>query len=378
MSSQYSEYFFASSINIINKDDWNSCVGDDHPFTRYEYLHALEESKSVSNKTGWKPHHYIEKNKDNKIVALCPLYIKNHSFGEYIFDHSWAEAYYRNGQNYYPKLQSAIPFTPVTGKRIILDQNLKNKKNKVKLIINNIIKEAINLNVSSLHFNFVPKPDSNLTLMIRQGIQFHWKNKNYKSFNDFLNSLSSRKRKAIKKERECVVKNNLEIKLFTGKLIKKEHIDFFYECYLDTTGKKWGSTYLTKKFFLELLTTFNDKILLIIAYQKNKMVASAINFLSQSHLYGRLWGSKCDIPFLHFELCYYQAIEYAIKNKLKVVEAGAQGEHKLQRGYLPTNTWSLHWIKERRFSEAIKKYLETESKFIDIQKENMEEINPFK
>ena len=378
MSSQYSEYFFASSLSLINKDDWNNCVGEDHPFTRYEYLHALENSKSVSNKTGWKPHHYIEKNNKNEIIALCPLYIKNHSFGEYIFDHSWAEAYYRNGQNYYPKLQSAIPFTPVTGNRIILNPKIKNKKNKKKLIINNIIKEAVNLNVSSLHFNFVPKPDSDLTLMIRQGIQFHWKNKNYKSFDDFLNSLSARKRKAIKKERRCVVENNLEIRLLTGELIKKEHMDFFYDCYLDTTGKKWGSTYLTKNFFLELLNNFNDKILLIVTYQKNKMVASAINFISQTHLYGRLWGSKCNIPFLHFEICYYQAIEYAIKNKLKIVEAGAQGEHKLQRGYLPTNTWSLHWIKERRFSDAIKKYLEKESHFINIQKENMEQINPFK
>ena len=378
MSSQNSEFFFVSSLSLINKDDWNNCVGEDHPFTRYEYLHALENSKSVSNQTGWKPHHYIEKNNNNEIIALCPLYIKNHSFGEYIFDHSWAEAYYRNGQNYYPKLQSAIPFTPVTGNRIILNQKIKNKKNKKKSIINNIIKEAVNLNVSSLHFNFVPKPDTDLTLMIRQGIQFHWKNKNYKSFDDFLNSLSARKRKSIKKERRCVVENNLEIKLLTGELIKKEHMDFFYDCYLDTTGKKWGSTYLTKNFFLELLNTFNDKILLIVTYQKNKMVASAINFLSKTHLYGRLWGSKCDIPFLHFEICYYQAIEYAIKNKLKIVEAGAQGEHKLQRGYLPTKTWSLHWIKERRFSDAIKKYLEKESHFIDMEKENMEQINPFK
>ena len=378
MSSQNSEFFFVSSLSLINKDDWNNCVGEDHPFTRYEYLHALENSKSVSNQTGWKPHHYIEKNNNNEIIALCPLYIKNHSFGEYIFDHSWAEAYYRNGQNYYPKLQSAIPFTPVTGNRIILNQKIKNKKNKKKSIINNIIKEAVNLNVSSLHFNFVPKPDTDLTLMIRQGIQFHWKNKNYKSFDDFLNSLSARKRKSIKKERRCVVENNLEIKLLTGELIKKEHMDFFYDCYLDTTEKKWGSTYLTKNFFLELLNTFNDKILLIVTYQKNKMVASAINFLSKTHLYGRLWGSKCDIPFLHFEICYYQAIEYAIKNKLKIVEAGAQGEHKLQRGYLPTKTWSLHWIKERRFSDAIKKYLEKESHFIDMEKENMEQINPFK
>ena len=215
-------------------------------------------------------------------------------------------------------------------------------------------------------------------MMIRQGIQFHWKNNNYKTFDDFLITLSSRKRKLIKKERQCIKNNNLVVRLLSGDDIKKEHIDFFYECYLNTTGRKWGSKYLTKKFFSELLENFRDKILLIIALKSNKMIASAINFLSSTHLYGRLWGAKYEVPFLHFELCYYQAIEYAIKNKIKIVEAGAQGEHKLQRGYMPQKIWSLHWIKDQQFSKAIEQYLDEETKLLNNQKESLEQFAPYK
>ena len=214
--------------------------------------------------------------------------------------------------------------------------------------------------------------------MIRSGIQFHWNNENFKNFDEFLNKLSSRKRKLIKKERQCIKKNELEVKLLNGDSIKEEHIDFFYDCYLDTTGKKWGSTYLTKNFFKELLLNFKDKILLILAVKNSNMIACAINFISASHLYGRLWGSKHNIPFLHFEICYYQAIEYAIKNKIKIVEAGAQGEHKLQRGYIPTKTWSAHWIKDKEFSSAIKSFLNKESELIDTQKNELNELSPYK
>ncbi len=378
MSLKNDDYFFISSISEVSKTNWNKCSGLDHPFTRYEFLHALEKSNSVSIKTGWQPHHYIEKNKKNDIIAICPLYIKNHSFGEYIFDHAWADAYHRNGLNYYPKLQSAIPFTPVTGNRLLISNKIKNKKYKTNSIIKNILEEVKRLKVSSLHFNFVPKTYCNLNLMTRQGIQYHWKNENYNSFDDFLQNLSSRKRKAIKKERKSIADSNLSIKLFSGDEIKIEHINFFYDCYLNTTEKKWGSTYLTKNFFIELLENFSDKILFIIAFNNYEMVAAAINFISSTHLYGRLWGSKYNIPFLHFELCYYQAIEYAINKKLKVVEAGAQGEHKIQRGYVPEKTWSIHWIKNKQFSEAIEKFLDQEAKQLNIHKENLEQFIPYK
>ena len=380
MPSLKSDYFFIDSLKKIKNTDWNVCVDSDHSFIQYEFLFALEKSESACSQTGWKPYHYIEY-KNDEIIALCPLYLKSHSYGEYIFDHAWADAYHRHGLNYYPKLQSAIPFTPVTGERIFVNKKIKNKKDKIKEIINNIINEAKKLNVSSAHFNFIKNPndwDANEPIMIREGIQFHWKNNDYKSFDDFLSTLSSRKRKQIKKERQCLQNNNLEVKLLTGDKLKKEDFDFFYECYLDTTGRKWGSTYLKKEFFMNILSNFKDKILLMIAFQDNIKIASALNFLSETHLYGRLWGSKFEVPYLHFELCYYQAIDYAIANKIKHVEAGAQGEHKLSRGYLPQKTWSAHWIKEKDFSEAINKFLNEEAKMINHHKEDLEALGPYK
>ena len=381
MSSLKSDYFFIDSLKKVKREDWNACVDDDHPFIQYEFLFALEESESACSQTGWKPYHYIEQNDDNDIIAICPLYLKSHSYGEYIFDHAWADAYHRHGLNYYPKLQSAIPFTPVTGERIFISKKIKNKKDKIKEIINNIIREAKKLNVSSAHFNFIKNPnewEAEEPIMIREGIQFHWENNNYKSFDDFLITLSSRKRKQIKKERECLKNNNLQVKLLSGDELQKEDFEFFYECYLDTTGRKWGSTYLKKEFFMNILSNFKNKILLMIAYQDDTRVASALNFLSKTHLYGRLWGSKFEVPYLHFELCYYQAIDYAIANNIKYVEAGAQGEHKLSRGYLPQKTWSAHWIKEKDFSTAINKFLNEEAKMISSHKENLEALGPYK
>ena len=375
-----SEFFFCSSLDLINKNKWNICIGNDHPFLQYEFLNALEKSGSATTKTGWQPYHYIEKEND-EIIAICPLYIKSHSFGEYIFDHSWADAYHRYGLNYYPKLQSAIPFTPVTGERIIINKKINNIEEKENEVIKNIIAEAKKINVSSLHFNFIKNVSqwkSNKEIMLRSGIQYHWENNNYKSFDKFLESLSSRKRKIIKRERLCIINNDLRVEWLNGDLIKEEHIQFFYDCYLDTTGRKWGSTYLSKDFFFDLLLNFKDKILLIMAFHDNKKIASAINFLSKSHLYGRLWGAKYEIPFLHFELCYYQAIDYAIKNKIKIVEAGAQGEHKLQRGYIPTKTWSAHWIKDKEFSTAIENFLNKEVQLVDYEKDKLDTLSPYK
>ena len=382
MVSQSDKILFIQSIEEVSKKEWNDCVGLDHPFTRYEFIYALEKSVSAVSSTGWQPFHYLELNKVNKIIAICPLYIKSHSFGEYIFDHAWADAYQRYGLEYYPKLQSAIPFTPVTGERIIVHKSIKKKNDMKNQVIKNIIDKAKKLNVSSLHFNFLKKPKylnkNNKELLLRQGIQFHWKNNNYKSFNEFLETLSSRKRKVIKKERSCVKYNNLKVKLLNGDEIRKKHWDFFYECYLDTARKKWGSPYLTRNFFKEIGNNLSSKIILFIAYQDNQMIASALNFRSSSHLYGRLWGAIKYIPYLHFELCYYQAIDYAIKNKMKIVEAGAQGSHKLQRGYLPKETYSLHWIKNNNFKDAINNYLDEETKLIKIQRKDLEEFAPYK
>lgn len=382
MVSKSDKFFFIKSIEEISKNEWNECVGLDHPFTRYEFIYALEKSGSAVSSTGWQPFHYIGINKDKKIIAVCPLYIKSHSFGEYIFDHAWAEAYQRYGLKYYPKLQSAIPFTPVTGERVIVHKKIKKKNDMKNQVIKNIIDKAKNLNVSSLHFNFLTKPKYlnkyNKELLLRQGIQFHWKNNHYKSFDEFLETLSSRKRKVIKKERSCIKYHNLTVTLLNGNEIKDKHWDFFYECYLITTGKKWGSPYLTKNFFIEIGKNLSSKILLIIAYQNTQMIASALNFRSDSHLFGRLWGAIKYIPYLHFELCYYQAIDYAIRNKIKIVEAGAQGSHKLQRGYLPKEIYSLHWIKNNNFKNAINNYLDKEIKLIKKEKKDLEEFSPYK
>ena len=288
MVSKTDNFFFVKTINDISKKEWNDCVGLDHPFTRYEFFHALEKSNSAIKDTGWQPFHYFQINEKNKIDVVCPLYIKSHSFGEYIFDHAWADAYHRYGLKYYPKLQSAVPFTPVTGERIIVNNNLKNKNDIINIAFKNIINKAKTLNVSSLHFNFLKKPDyiieAHCELLLRQGIQFHWKNNNYKSFNEFLENLSSRKRKDIKKERSCIKKNNLKVKILNGEDIKKEHWDFFYKCYLNTTEKKWGSSYLTKEFFLEIGKNLSSKIILFIVYQENQMIASALNFFSSTPL----------------------------------------------------------------------------------------------
>jgi len=381
MQSPKRDYYFATSLSDINREDWNACLNSDHPFTQYEFLSALEKSKSAHSNTGWQPHHYVEYNDKKKIKAICPLYIKNHSFGEYIFDQSWADAYHKHGLNYYPKLQSSIPFTPVTGEKILINKLIKDQDKKKSQVLQNIIEEVKKINVSSLHFNFISTPKAWIkdhNLMIREGIQFHWKNNNYKSFEEFLQTLSSRKRKQIKKERQCIENNNLNVRIFQGDQIKEEHMSFFYECYLDTTNKKWGSTYLNRDFFFDILKFFNDKIVLILAYQNNRKIASAINFISKTHLYGRLWGAKYEIPYLHFELCYYQAIEYAINNNILIVEAGAQGEHKLQRGYMPEKTWSAHWIKNQEFSKAIEKFLNDETKIINKYKKNLEEFAPYK
>ena len=373
---------FLSSIEDISSGEWNSCAGLNHPFTRYEFLYALEKSKSATISTGWQPFHYVDLNQKNEIIAICPLYIKSHSFGEYIFDHAWADAYHRYGLEYYPKLQSAVPFTPVSGKRILIRKELLNNKSMQSRIIDNIISKASTMNVSSVHFNFLEKIENTEfkknNLMLRKGIQFHWQNENYSTFEEFLSTLSSRKRKLIKKERMSLNNHNLKVEILTGDQINRFHWDFFYQCYLNTTNKKWGSSYLTKDFFYLIGEKLSSKILLIFAKHNDEYVAGALNFISDTHLYGRLWGSVSYIPFLHFELCYYQAIEYVINNKLKIVEAGAQGSHKLQRGYMPKETYSLHWIKNNSFKDAINKYLDEETKLIEIQKKDLEEFAPYK
>ena len=361
----------ASSLRNIDKNQWNKLNICNHPFTSYEFLNALETSNSVSTKTGWTPKHILVKNAANNLIGASPNYLKMHSYGEYIFDHSWANAFENAGGQYYPKLLSAIPFTPATGPRILLSPQKNNNDEIFKLIIGTYEQLVKNNNLSSAHMNFITKQLSDTldkrNWIKREGLQFHWYNKKYQSFDDFLDELKSTKRKAIKKERKKINEYGLTIERLTGDALNVKIWDSFYEFYLSTIDKKWGGAYLTKDFFYSINRSMKNKILLVIAKKNNDIIAGALNFVGENTLYGRNWGSKLDIPFLHFELCYYQAIEYAIENKIQIVEAGAQGHHKIQRGYIATSTYSAHYIQNDSFDKAIRGFVEMEANEINKQ-----------
>ena len=361
----------ASSLRNIDKNQWNKLNICNHPFTSYEFLNALETSNSVSTKTGWTPKHILVKNAANNLIGASPNYLKMHSYGEYIFDHSWANAFENAGGQYYPKLLSAIPFTPATGPRILLSPQKNNNDEIFKLIIGTYEQLVKNNNLSSAHMNFITKQLSDTldkrNWIKREGLQFHWYNKKYRSFDDFLDKLKGTKRKAIKKERKKINEYGLTIERLTGDALNVKIWDSFYEFYLSTIDKKWGGAYLTKDFFHSINRSMKNKILLVIAKKNNDIIAGALNFVSDNTLYGRNWGSKLDIPFLHFELCYYQAIEYAIENKIQIVEAGAQGHHKIQRGYIATSTYSAHYIQNDSFDKAVRGFVEMEAKEINKQ-----------
>ena len=361
----------ASSLRNIDKNQWNKLNICNHPFTSYEFLNSLETSNSVSTKTGWTPKHILVKNAANNLIGASPNYLKMHSYGEYIFDHSWANAFQNAGGQYYPKLLSAIPFTPATGPRILLSPQKNNNDEILKLIIGTYEQLVKNNNLSSAHINFITKQLSDTlnkrNWIKRKGLQFHWYNKKYHSFDDFLDKLKSTKRKAIKKERKKINEYGLTIERLTGDALNVKIWDSFYEFYLSTIDKKWGGAYLTKDFFYSINRSMKNKILLVIAKKNNDIIAGALNFVGENTLYGRNWGSKLDVPFLHFELCYYQAIEYAIENKIQIVEAGAQGHHKIQRGYIATSTYSAHYIQNDSFDKAIRGFVEMEANEINKQ-----------
>jgi len=373
-----------TSFNNIDEKRWNICASsnrDFNPFNSYQFLKALESSNSINSNSGWNSAYLIIKNNKNEIVAFVPSYLKTNSSGEYVFDYEWANAYHRAGGQYYPKLQISIPYTPVTGSRFLIDETF-NYDEIMEYISSEIISICPKIQASSAHITFLTKKESQklekLGWLIRKDQQFHWKNNNYDTFSDFLNTLSSRKRKNIKKERSKFIDSDINIEHLTKDKIRDEHWDYFYEFYIDTTTRKWGQDYLKKDFFNKIGITMKNEILLIMAKKDNKYIAGALNFLGKNTIYGRNWGSLVDYKFLHFELCYYQAIEYAIKNKIKTVEAGAQGTHKISRGYSPVITYSAHWMKERNFHEAIKKYLDYEVLEVEKSKKILENYLPYK
>lgn len=367
------------NLSDIAPVDWNACADTGDPFTTYRFLRALEDSGSVGRGTGWEPHHLVAR-KGGEVIAVMPLYAKSHSQGEYMFDHNWAHAYERAGGRYYPKLQAAVPFTPVTGRRLLCRKGFEDVGHAA--LLQAAVQMAENNHLSSLHITFCAKDEfdlgNELGLLQRTGQQFHWLNDGYQSFDDFLADLSSRKRKNIRKERKAAQSFGGEIITLTGDQIEPEHWDAFWQFYQDTGARKWGVPYLTRSFFDIAQEQMRDDILLVMCKRDGRWIAGALNFIGADCLYGRYWGCAEDHPCLHFEVCYYQAIDYAIKRGLKRVEAGAQGAHKLARGYMPKPTYSLHWIADPGFRDAIAKYLDAERNAVDEEIEILTDYGPFK
>jgi len=369
-----------NSISEINAAEWNSCT-DGNPFLKHSFLAALETSKSASAETGWRPYHIILRcHGQPNPIAYLPCYLKSHSYGEYVFDHAWANAFERAGGRYYPKLQSSIPFTPVKTPRLLLAPTApRGTKAALLRALSDITDQ---LGISSTHLTFLPEKEAELArqngYLIRKDQQFHWHNKGYSSFEGFLADLSSRKRKQIKKERRTALGAGIEIEQIPGTAITEEQWDHFFKFYLDTGARKWGQPYLNRDFFSLISESMPDDIVLFMCKRDGRYIAGALNFISRDTLYGRYWGCVEDHPALHFETCYYQAIDYAITHKLAVVEAGAQGPHKLARGYVPVKTYSAHWIPDAGFRDAVAKFLEVEGHEVDAQVEYLATKTPFK
>ena len=381
---------FINDINLIEKKQWDLCACPEafkgekiiDPFTTYNFISALENSGSVGKGTGWHSCHLVVKI-EKEIIAVMPLYLKGHSQGEYIFDHNWAQAYNNFGGNYYPKIQSAVPFTPATGRRFLTKKGFE--KQGRDALERGIISLALNNKLSSAHITFCTsfeaKKVSDNNFLKRKTLQYHWENKGFSNFEDFLNSLSSRKRKTIKKERKIATslfKDNDGIFSFTGSQLRDKHWDSFWKFYQDTGNRKWGIPYLTRDFFQIINECMPENILLFLAIENNTPIAGALNFIGADTLYGRYWGCSKYHSCLHYELCYYQAIDYALKNRIKKVEAGAQGEHKISRGYLPSFVYSLHWFSNKSFASAISEYLDKEEKVINQEYDVLMKTSPYK
>ena len=347
------------------------------PFLSYAFLNALEQSGSVSAEGGWLPYHLVLEDEAKQPLGVMPLYLKGHSQGEYIFDYSWADAFERAGGRYYPKMLSAIPFTPATGRRLLVASS-----EHESALVSGAAQFASEMNISSVHLNFLDQAAwqrrGDEGWLLRTHKQYHWQNQGYKTFDDFLDCLSSKKRKNIKRERRDALANDLEIQRLTGAEITEAHWDAFYQFYIDTGARKWGSPYLTRSFFSLMSATMAEDVLLVMVRRDGRYIAGAINFIGGDCLFGRNWGCIEHHPFLHFEVCYYQAIEFAIEHGLSRVEAGAQGEHKLARGYMPSHTYSAHWIVHDGFREAVGRYLEEERTHVAEEIDYLEQFSPFR
>jgi uncharacterized protein len=390
----------ATSLKAVPAEAWDACAnpaqsrshngsnggerknGDSfNPFISHAFLSALEDSGCVSGRTGWAPAHVLVEDADSRLVAAAPCYVKSHSLGEYVFDHGWAEAYARAGGRYYPKLQVSVPFTPVTGPRLLIAPGDEASDAKSALAAGLRTLRA-QTKASSIHATFLSEQDSDelarLGFLARSGQQFHWFNEGYGFFDDFLAALASRKRKVIKRERRDALARGITVEWLTGRDITEAHWDAFFAFYMDTGSRKWGRPYLNRAFFSLVAERMGERILLVVAKRAGRYIAGAINFIGDSALYGRNWGCIEDHPFLHFELCYYQAIDFAIVRGLQRVEAGAQGEHKLARGYRPVTTFSAHDLADPALRRAVADYVTRERHYIAEANEELESATPFR
>jgi uncharacterized protein len=363
------------AVTNVGAAAWNNCAGNDNPFVSHAFLAALEASGSATSAAGWQPVPILIE-ESGILAGALPAYIKSHSQGEYVFDHNWADAYQNSGGDYYPKLQIASPFSPVPGPRILARDALVGQQLLAAA-------EAVvgQYGLSSAHATFVEAkqlPEFEAAgWLLREGVQFHWANNGYSDFDGFLNALSSRKRKAIRKER-ATAQGGLSIRQIAGRDITEAHWDAFWHFYQDTGARKWGRPYLTRAFFSIIGETMADELLLFLAEHDGVPIAGALNMIGSEALYGRYWGCSVDVPFLHFELCYYQAIDWAIAHGKARVEAGAQGEHKLARGYVAVPTWSAHYIADPNFRRAIADFLVRERRAMERQIEFLGDFAPFK
>jgi uncharacterized protein len=374
-----------TTLQDVEAERWNAHANPPglpyNPFVDHAFLLALETSGSATRRTGWLGQHLILEGNNGSVAGAMPCYLKSHSRGEYVFDYAFADAYERAGGRYYPKLQASVPFTPVTGPRLMVAPGPEAELHR-RMLLDGAIELCRQRAASSLHVTFPTTNEWEILgragLLQRTDTQFHWHNNNYRSFDDFLKQLSSAKRKNIRKERNAVTAQGIGFEWLTGKCITESHWDAFFDFYMDTGSRKWGAPYLNRKFFSLLSAAMADRILLIMCRRKGKLIAGALNFIGSDTLFGRNWGAIEHHPMLHFEACYYQAIEFAISRGLEWVEAGAQGPHKLARGYLPKTTYSAHYFADTRLAKAVGEYLAHEREAVSNDQFALAEHSPFR
>jgi predicted N-acyltransferase len=371
----------AESITGIGKAGWDACAGADDPFLSYAFLSALEEAECVSAESGWLPRHLAVEAPDGAVMAVAPLYVKGHSQGEYVFDWGWADAYERAGGRYYPKLQCAVPFTPVPGRRLLAKPGPGAAAGEAALAAG-MAELADRHGLSSVHVTFMPEDQAEKLAergwLVRHGLQYHWRNRDYGDFDDFLATMMSRKRKSVAKERRRVAEAGIATPILCGADIKPHHWDAFYRFYVDTYDRKWGYPYLNREFFELLTERLGERVVLVVAELDGRLIAGALNLRGADALYGRNWGAEGDYRFLHFEACYYRAIDFAIEHGLQRVEAGTQGPHKVQRGYEPVRTFSAHLIRDPGLREPVADFIRRESRQVTHELEAMAEMTPYR